>query len=166
MQLTGSDGVTIELDRRYYAEFKRQVRAASTALDDHSAEMQAIMREALQPLVKEWQQRLPGSLKATAKAYPASLTVRAGFKSASGDHPFLPWLEFGGTVTWYRQPAFGDFKRVPVYGFRMRKVMGLTRARNAEGNYRGPAVKAGIEETNAAVADGIQEMFCRVFHAP
>lgn len=158
---TGSGGITIELDKRYYREFRSQLRASSTALEDHSAEFNTIMREALRPLVDEWRWRLPGSTKGTVKAYPATLTVRAG-----GGEPFLPWLEFGGTVVW-KQKGTKGYTHLPVGGgFRNRFRAFIKREREPEGRYRGPAVKSAMPRVQEEVADGVQAMLEKVFHAP
>ena len=164
---TGSDGFRIELDRRYYAEFRRQVRAASDNLRDFNAEMRTGMREALTPLAEAWRQNLPGSLKGTVKVLPTTMVVRAGNRPVHGDQPFLPWAEFGGRIVWRRDPAYGDFKRVPLpFGFRMRKVMGIKRSRVPLGRYMYPAMLTAKSETERGVADVIQHMLNEVFHAP
>jgi hypothetical protein len=167
--MTGSGGFRVELDRAYWQEFKRQVRVASNNLEniDHAALMRGEMREALTPLADAWRQNLPGSLKATVKVLPQSLTVRAGFPDVHGDHPFLPWIEFGGTVTWYRSPAGGPFKHLALpFGYRMRKVMSIKLPREPQGRHRYPAIFYALPETKTKVADAVQHMLNTVFHAP
>ena len=167
---TGSGGITIELDKRYYREFRSQLRAASTDLEDHNAEFLGIMREALRPLVDEWRWRLPGSLKGTVKSFPSTLTVRAGFASTQGGEdgrPFLPWLEFGGTVVWKQRGTTG-YTHLPLQsrGFRNRFKAFIERDRVAEGRWRGPAVKDAMPRVQQETADGVQRMLEKVFHAP
>lgn len=154
----------IELDPVWWREFRRQTKAAAGDL----ADVKDLLQRAAKPVADAWRKRLPGSLKGTVRTMRQSRQgiVRAGFRSAHGDHPFLPWLEFGGTVTWYRQPQYGPFKRVPIYGFRMRKVMSLDRSRNAEGRWRQPALESSIDEANHEFSDGVQQILNRHFHAP
>ena len=159
-----SEVFKIELDKKWWAEFRRQTKAAAGDL----ADVKDLLQRTGEPVAREWRQRLPGSLKRTVRTMRQSRQgiVRAGFRSPHGDHPFLPWLEFGGGVTWYRKPAYGPFKRVPIYGFRMRKVMSLDRGRVPEGRWRQPALEASIDEADRVFADGVQQILNKHFHAP
>jgi hypothetical protein len=151
----------IKLDKRNWNEFVRQTKAAADGTPD---DVQHMWPRILGPMRREWARRLPGSLKKTAKVRKkAQGEIWAGYPKPATDRPFLPWLEFGGTIKWKANPT-NAFERVPLpFGFRMRKVMYLRRARVPEGRYRGPAVEGKTDDIAREFADEVQRMFNKYF---
>ncbi len=152
----------IELDKKTWAEFKRQLYVASTNLQDGRADLKDVINEAAQPLAQAWRTRLPGSTAGTVKVMRNMKgTVRAGWASPKGDHPFLPWVEFGGTVVW--KAKHSPYTRVPVYGHRMRKLMFIKLPREPGGRFRRPAINASIGEVAQKLGDGVQRLLNKYF---
>ena len=154
----------IELDKKWWMEFRRQTKAAAGDLSD----VKDLLQTALKPMADDWQRRLPGSTKRTVRIMRQSRQgiIRAGWRSKSGDHPFVPWLEFGGTVVWKTRGREMANVHLQSGVWRKRWKTFIRRPRVADGRYIGPAFESKADDVNREFADGVQRILNKHFHAP
>jgi len=153
----------IQLEQPYWREFQRQLKGL-TGTDE---EIKRVWAQILEPVRAEWARRLPGSLKKTAKVRRKARSgeIWAGYPRATADRPFLPWLEFGGTIRFRPGPRkFAEAVPFP-WGIRMIPTSsGIHRSRNVDGRYRGPTVEHAPENLAEEFAFRTQLILNKYFH--
>ncbi len=152
----------IKLDKRTWNEFVRQTKIAAAGTPD---DVQHLWGRILGPMRRAWAAKLPGSLKKTPKVRSkAQGEIWAGFPRVARNRPFLPWLEFGGTIKWKADPR-NQYETVPLAagGFVRRKVMYIKRLRVPEGRWRGPVVDAYTDDIGREFAEEVQRLFNKYF---
>lgn len=152
-----------EIDGRWWREFNRQLKAAG---DDAPNAVKDLWARILEPMRADWEKRIPSSrLKRTVKVRrKAQGEIWAGHARKGADRPFLPWLEFGGTIRFQPGPRKfvevvklpGGFITVPTKG-------GVHRDRVKEGRYMGPAVEGKADEIADQFAEAVVDIFNKHF---
>jgi hypothetical protein len=154
---------TIELDKVWWAQFRKQTRAAAGDMRDVSDLMLDVGKIA----EKEWKRRVPNesgaadrSIKARRKSRSAE--VWGGGKKA----PYLGWLDFGGTVVWKTRGDKYAHAHLQSGDFRMRYKMFIKRPRVEGGRYMYKVVPAKEAEINQKFMDGVQHILNKHFTGP
>lgn len=152
----------IELEEPQWSQFLRQLKIAA----GDASEVKDLWQRILEPMRADWARRLPGRLARTAKVArkQSAGEIRAGYPRARPGTPFLPWLEFGGTIRHKRGPRRrSEFVPFP-FGIRaVPYARGIRRERVKEGRYMGPAVEGSRDDVAREFAEGIQDIFARHF---
>jgi len=152
----------IQLEQPHWNQFLRQLKIAAGDASD----VKNLWATLLEPMRAGWAQLLPGSLSRTAKVRKkaASGEIWAGNRNKHGDRPFLPWLEFGGTIRHERGPRKG-VELVPFpWGIRAISYKeGIKRARVKEGRWMGPAIEGKTDDVAREFAEGIVAIFDKHF---
>jgi hypothetical protein len=154
----------IELDKRDWNRFLRNLKAAAGDMDD----IKDLWARILEPMRADWARRLPGSLRKTVKVRRKAQSgeIWAGYPNTRGDRPFLPWLEFGGRIRFRAGPR--KFVEVVPFGqgkpfSTIRSGEGIWRDRYPEGRWRGPTIESQTDDIGKEFADGLQDIFERYF---
>jgi len=159
---------TIELDKKWWAEFRRQLKAATDSLDAKDTMLPDLMQKIGRIAEAEWWRRVPDQTGAADRSIKArrkqrSAEVWGGGKKA----PYLGWLDFGGLVIW-KQKANTGYTRLHLQSgdFRQRFRAKIYRTRIEGGRYMYKVVPAKEDEIMRTFEDGVQDILSKHFHAP
>ncbi len=149
-----------EIDGRWWREFNRQLKAAAGDASD----VKDMWARILEPMRSDWARRIPSSrLSRTVKVRrKAQGEIWAGHARKGDDRPFLPWLEFGGSIGFKPGPRKGvEVINIPGVGFR--SVKKIHRDRVKEGRYLGPTVEGKADEVAEQFAEAVADIFNKHF---
>lgn len=135
---------SVRVEVRGLAELSRAFKAVDT---DIPKELRDALKVIAERVVGVAQQRMPfGSGKAAKSVKPRATAKGAGIAFGGTAAPYMPWLDFGGSVGRGHQPGKAwsgaikrDWKGVPT----------------GEGRYVYPAISEQREDTIAAIEEAV-----------